>query len=155
MQSRRTFFSWLVACYSSLTTAVKGGQQMKRVTGIGGIFFKSGDPKKLYEWYDRHLGIKHDPNSGAMFHWRDAEDSTKEGMTIWSIFPASTKYFDPSRSSFMMNYRVENLDELLKVLREEGVEIDPKRQDADYGRFAWITDPDGNRIELWEPPKEK
>ena len=83
---------------------------MKRVTGIGGIFFKSDDPKRLYDWYERHLGIKHDPNSGAMFHWRDAEDSTKKGMTVWSIFPATTKYFDPSRSSFMLNYRVENLD---------------------------------------------
>jgi len=126
---------------------------MKRVTGIGGIFFKSEDPKKLYDWYERHLGIKHQPDSGAMFQWRDAEDSTKKGMTIWSIFPASTKYFNPSHSSFMLNYRVENLDELLKLLREEG--IDSKREDSDYGKFAWIMDPDGNRIELWEPPKEK
>ena len=127
---------------------------MKRVTGIGGIFFKSDDPKRLYGWYEQHLGIKHDPG-GAMFHWRDDEDSTKKGLTVWSIFPATTKYFGTSRSSFMLNYRVENLDELLKVLREEGVEIDPKREDSDYGRFAWIMDPDGNRIELWEPPKEK
>jgi predicted enzyme related to lactoylglutathione lyase len=128
---------------------------MKRVTGIGGIFFKSPDPKKLYDWYELHLGIKHEPHTGAIFHWRDAGDSAKEGMTIWSIFPAGTKYFDPSRSSFMLNYRVEDLDGLLKVLAEEGVEIDPKREDSDYGRFAWIMDPDGNRIELWEPPKDK
>jgi len=128
---------------------------MKRVTGIGGIFFKSENPRKLYDWYERHLGIKADPNSGAMFNWRDAEDPSKKGMTIWSIFPAATKYFDPSRSSFMLNYRVEDLDGLLAALKEEGVEIDPKREDYQYGRFAWIMDPDGNRIELWEPPKEK
>jgi predicted enzyme related to lactoylglutathione lyase len=129
---------------------------MKRVTGIGGIFFKSDNPKKLYQWYERHLGIKSDPNAGgAMFHWREDEDSSKKAMTIWSIFPAATKYFDPSRSSFMLNYRVDDMDGLLKALAEEGVEIDPKREDHAYGRFAWIMDPDGNRIELWEPPKGK
>ena len=128
---------------------------MKRVTGIGGIFFKSDDPKKLYEWYERHLGIQSDPNWGAAFNWRDAEDTSKEGTTAWGIFPATTKYFDPSRKNFMLNYRVEDLDGLLKALKEEGVEIDPKREDNDYGRFAWIMDPDGNRIELWEPPQKR
>jgi predicted enzyme related to lactoylglutathione lyase len=128
---------------------------MKRVTGIGGIFFKSDNSEKLYQWYERHLGIKGKPECGAMFQWREADDSNKEGMTVWSIFPAGTKYFEPSRSSFMLNYRVEDLDGLLKVLAEEGVEIDPKRENHEYGRFAWIMDPDGNRIELWEPPKEK
>jgi predicted enzyme related to lactoylglutathione lyase len=81
-------------------------------------------------------------------------EDNNPGMTVWSLFPEDTKYFNPSGSSFMVNYRVENLDELLKALREEGVEIDPKREDSEYGRFAWITDPEGNRIELWEPPKE-
>ncbi|MGD0696007.1 MAG: VOC family protein [Terriglobia bacterium] len=128
---------------------------MKRVTGIGGIFFKSGNQAKLLEWYERHLGIKADPNTGTAFHWREEDDPSKKGLTAWSIFPAETKYFDPSRSNFMLNYRVEDLDGLLKVLAEEGVEIDPKREDYEYGRFAWIMDPDGNRIELWEPPKEK
>lgn len=126
---------------------------MKRVTGIGGIFFKSSDPKASYAWYQKHLGIEPSPDgSGAIFQWRDNDDPTKEGMTIWSAFPRDTKYFGPGSQTFMMNYRVENLDALLEALKAEGVEIDPKREDQDYGRFAWIIDPEGNRIELWEPP---
>jgi catechol 2,3-dioxygenase-like lactoylglutathione lyase family enzyme len=129
---------------------------MKRVTGLGGLFFKAKDPNAMYEWYQKHLGIQAEPNgSGAMFHWRDAADPEKTGLTIWSIFPQTTKYFDPSPAPFMMNFRVENLAELLKALREEGVAIDPKVEEHDYGKFAWITDPEGNRIELWEPPAEK
>jgi len=124
---------------------------MERVTGIGGIFFKSDDPKKLYEWYEKYLGIKVDPQYGKMFEWQQKDG--KPAGTAWSIFPRDTKYFDPSRAGFMVNYRVDDLDALLEALRAEGVWIDPKREDADYGRFAWITDPDGNRIELWEPPK--
>jgi predicted enzyme related to lactoylglutathione lyase len=125
---------------------------MKRVTGIGGIFFKSENPEKLYDWYENHLGIKRDPKAGVCFAWR--EPGTGEtGYTVWSLFPRSTKYFDPSRSSFMVNYRVEDLDALLALLRQEGVEIDDRREDSEYGRFAWIMDPEGNRIELWEPPK--
>jgi catechol 2,3-dioxygenase-like lactoylglutathione lyase family enzyme len=128
---------------------------MKRVTGLGGLFFKAADPKAMYEWYDKHLGIKEAAaGSGAMFHWREADDPEKTGMTIWSIFPQSTKYFNPSTAPFMMNFRVENLDELLQALRAEGVSIDPKVEEHEYGKFAWITDPEGNRIELWEPPKE-
>lgn len=91
--------------------------------------------------------------TGAAFEWRDHDDSQKKGMTVWAIFPRHTKYFDPSRSGFMINYRVDDLDALLKALKEEGVEIDPHRED--YDCFAWIMDPEGNRIELWEPPKEK
>lgn len=125
---------------------------MKRVTGIGGIFFKSQDPEKLYGWYEKHLGIKRMPGNGAAFEWKDPE-SGAEGMTIWSLFPRATKCFDPSHSSFMVNYRVEDLDALLTLLRTEGVEVDDKREDSEYGKFAWIMDPEGNRIELWEPPK--
>ena len=126
---------------------------MRRVTGIGGIFFKAEDPEKLYQWYEKHLGIKRVPEgTGAAFEWRDAENTKQKGMTVWAIFPRQTKYFDPSRSEFMINYRVDDLDALLKVLKEEGVEIDSHREDYDYGRFAWIMDPEGNRIELWEPP---
>lgn len=129
---------------------------MKRVTGIGGVFFKSDDPEKLYRWYEKHLGVMREPNGqGVAFHWRDADDSEKKGFTAWSIFPRESKYFDPSPAGHMINYRVEDLDALLEVLKEEGVEIDPHREDYDYGRFAWITDPEGNRIELWEPPKGK
>ena len=99
------------------------------------------------------MGIKADLQSGVIFNWRESEDPKKEGMTIWAIFKRENKYFDPSSAPFMLNYRVENLDALLEALRAEGVRIDDKRQDADYGRFAWIYDPDGNKIELWEPPK--
>jgi len=126
---------------------------VKRVTGIGGIFFKSENPSALYEWYERHLGIKRDPVEGVTFNWRDAEDPTRKGMTVWSLFPKHTKYLDPGRATFMVNYRVDDLDALLRVLRQEGVEVDGK-EDSEYGRFAWILDPEGNKIELWEPPKQ-
>ena len=128
---------------------------MKRVTGIGGIFFKSESPEKLYQWYKKHLGITRAPDgSGAVFEWRDAQESNKTGMTVWSIFPADTKYLGSSTSPFMINYIVDDLDALLKLMQEEGVEIDPHREDYEYGRFAWITDPGERRIELWEPPKK-
>ena len=128
---------------------------MKRVTGLGGLFFKAKDPTAMYEWYQKHLGIQREPDgSGAMFQWRDATEPEKTGLTVWSIFPQSTSYFGAGPQPFMMNFRVENLDALLQALKEEGVEIDPKVEEYDYGKFAWITDPEGNRIELWEPPKE-
>jgi predicted enzyme related to lactoylglutathione lyase len=126
---------------------------MKRVTGIGGVFFKSDDPEKMYEWYETHLGIKRDADGYIGFRWRGHPDTSEQGMTGWSIFKRSAPYFDPSRATFMINYRVDDLDALLEALHAEGVEIDPKREDYDYGRFAWITDPEGNKIELWEPPK--
>jgi predicted enzyme related to lactoylglutathione lyase len=129
-------------------------QPKKRVIGLGGIFFKANDPQKMYEWYEKHLGIQGKPDVGAMFPWRRADDPAQESITIWSIFPHHTKYFDPSTAPFMINYQVEDLDAVLEALRAEGVTIDPKREDHEYGRFAWIMDPEGNRIELWEPPKE-
>ena len=128
---------------------------MKRVNGLGGIFFKADHPEKLYAWYEKHLGLQRQAQEAVVFNWRQAHDPEKSGMTVWAIFPKDTKYFDPSRSGFMMNFIVEDLDGLLAALREEGVEVDPKREDYDYGRFAWIMDPEGNRIELWEPPKKK
>lgn len=127
---------------------------MKRVTGIGGIFLKAENPAKLYDWHEKHLGMVREPHgAGAMLHWREDENPERRGVTIWALFEKHSQYFDPSRASFMVNYRVDDLDALLAALREEGVEIDPKREDHDYGRFAWITDPEGNKIELWEPPK--
>lgn len=127
---------------------------MKRVTGIGGVFFKSDDPEKLYQWYEKHLDIKREPHGSGEFHWRDAEDPKKEGVTVWAIFPRATKHFG-GHAGHMLNYRVDDMDALLKALKEEGVEIDPHREDSsDFGRFAWILDPEGNRIELWEPPKQ-
>ena len=129
---------------------------MKRVTGLGGLFFKAKDPGAMYQWYEKHLGVKRESHGGGVvFQWLDAEDRQRTGFTVWSIFPQDTKYFDPSPAPFMMNFRVENLDELLKALREEGVVIDPKVEEYDYGKFAWITDPEGNRVELWEPSAQK
>jgi catechol 2,3-dioxygenase-like lactoylglutathione lyase family enzyme len=129
---------------------------MKRATGIGGIFFKSSDPKQTYDWYQKHLGIDPLPDgSCAMFNWRDAENPEQKSSTVWAAFPRDTKYFGAGPQTFMVNYLVENLDELVETLKAEGVEIDPKRENHDYGKFAWIIDPDGNRIELWEAPKEE
>jgi predicted enzyme related to lactoylglutathione lyase len=127
---------------------------MKRVTGIGGVFFKSQDPAKLKEWYQQHLGIESMPGNGAIFNWRDSDNPDEEGMTIWSLFKADTKYFDPSTAPFMINYRVEDLHGLLAALRAEGVEVDDKVNEDEFGKFAWVMDPEGNRIELWEPPKD-
>lgn len=128
---------------------------MQRVTGLGGVFFKARDPQKLYRWYDRHLGMKGAASGTPVcFVWRETRGRGK-GMTVWSLFPRNTRYFRPSRAGFMLNYRVKDLDRLLKALRREGVWIDPKRDNHEYGRFAWILDPEGNRIELWQPPAEK
>lgn len=125
---------------------------MKRVTGLGGIFFKARDPRALYEWYRRHLGVESAPDgSGAM--WRDADHPEVPGCNVFAIFPDTTKYLGPGPAPFMINFRVDNLHELLKALREEGVQVEDKVEEADYGKFGWIADPEGNRVELWEPPK--
>ena len=120
-----------------------------RVTGIGGVFFKSADPKRLYAWYEKHLGIQ--PKEwGVSFAW--AEDPhAADGQTAWAIFPQETKHFGSGGAMFMINYRVEGLKELLAKLRSDGVEVDDKYEETDYGNFGWVKDPDGNRIELWEP----
>ena len=121
----------------------------KRVTGIGGIFFKSENPDQTKEWYNKHLGLETD-QYGCLFKWRDYE--TKEaGTTQWSVFKKDTDYFGSSDKEFMMNYRVENLVELLEVLRKEGVEVIGKMEEYEYGKFGWILDPEGRKIELWEP----
>ena len=121
---------------------------MKRVTGIGGIFFKANDPDKLRNWYRLHLGIECEKESGAIFKWRKAEDPNSERYTVWSPFPEDTDYFAPSTKPFMINLQVENLDEVLAQLKREGVDVDPKVESYDYGRFGWIMDPEGNRVEL-------
>ncbi len=122
-----------------------------RVVGIGGIFFKSAAHEELRAWYQNHLGIQQGPD-GALFKWRSHDNPDTVHITAWSIFPQASSYFDPSGSSFMVNYIVDDLDALLVKLAAAGVQIDPKREDHDYGRFAWIYDPDGNKIELWQPP---
>jgi predicted enzyme related to lactoylglutathione lyase len=126
---------------------------MKRVTGIGGIFFKANDPDKLRDWYRAHLGIECEKEGGAIFKWRRADDPTSERFTVWSPFPADTDYFAPGKKTFIINFQVENLGELLAALKREGVDVDPRVESYDYGKFGWIMDPDGNRIELWEPAK--
>ena len=121
---------------------------MKRVTGIGGIFFKSKDPKATKEWYKKHLGLNTD-QWGCTFWWKDKEGN--ECSTQWSVMDENSEHFKPSKKQFMMNYRVENLEELLKVLKEEGVEVFDEIQVVEEGKFGWIMDPEGNKIELWEP----
>jgi predicted enzyme related to lactoylglutathione lyase len=123
---------------------------MGRVTGLGGVFFKADDPKRLSSWYETHLGLKGEDGS-VFFRWRE-RDADAAGMTVWSVFPRDSTYFDPSRAAFMLNYRVDDLDSLLERLRAEGVTIDDRREDSQYGRFAWVMDPEGNRVELWQPP---
>jgi predicted enzyme related to lactoylglutathione lyase len=122
---------------------------MEKVTGIGGIFFKARDTARMAAWYQEHLGIGTE-DGHADFTWRDIDRPDEIGRTVWSIFPADTDHFGPSRPDFMINYRVFNLDRMLEQLRQQGVAVE-KVEDYDYGRFAWITDPEGNRIELWEP----
>jgi catechol 2,3-dioxygenase-like lactoylglutathione lyase family enzyme len=124
--------------------------QQGRILGIGGIFFKSANQQQMKEWYAKNLGLA-DGGHGVMLPWREADNPENEQMTIWSIFPATTTYLEPSQASFMVNYIVDDLDALLERLAQAGVQIDPKRQDESYGRFAWIFDPDGNKIELWQP----
>ncbi len=121
-----------------------------RILGIGGVFFKSANRDQMREWYSKHLGIA-DKGSGATLPWREHDDPQKEHVTVWTVFPASTKYLDPSPAPFMINYIVDDLDALLDRLKQEGVKTDPKRMDESYGRFAWIYDLDGNKIELWQP----
>ena len=124
--------------------------KMKKVTGIGGIFFKCKDPKKMNEWYKNHLGF--DTNDyGANFEWREESDPSKKGSTQWSAFSETTKYFEPSTKEFMINYRVDNLEGLVEQLKSEGVTIVDKIESYDYGKFVHILDAEGNKIELWEP----
>jgi len=121
----------------------------EKVTEIGGIFFRVHDPAKMSAWYQEHLGICAE-DGHADFVWREHDQPDEIGRTVWSVFSADTDYFGPSRPAFMINYRVSNLERMLAQLRHQGVTVE-KVEDYDYGRFAWITDPEGNRIELWEP----
>ena len=121
-----------------------------RIVGIGGVFFKSPDAPALRNWYGQHLGISAS-SDGAMFPWRSTGDPAREHMTVWSVFPSTSSYMD---QPFMINYIVEGLDDLLEQISAQGGRIDPKREDHEYGRFAWIYDLDGNKIELWEPPAD-
>jgi predicted enzyme related to lactoylglutathione lyase len=125
---------------------------MDRVTGIGGIFFEAKDPKALQAWYKRHLGIDVQAWGGTAFRWADADGKPVAGTTAWSIASAGGDSFAPSTAPFMVNYRVADLCALLKALKEEGCNVLNKRDDSEFGKFGWVIDPEGNKIELWEPP---
>jgi predicted enzyme related to lactoylglutathione lyase len=127
--------------------------KMKKVTGVGGIFFKCKNPEKVKEWYKLHLGF--DTNQyGASFEWQEGADPTKKGSLQWSPFSETDKYFDPSTKEFMINYTVENLEGLVKQLEKEGVTIVDKVETYEYGKFVHIMDIEGNKIELYEPNYE-
>ena len=124
---------------------------MAKITGIGGVFFKSkGDPAALAAWYEKHLGMPLAPWGGAALRW--PEDKAEDrGVTVWHVADKSSDWFSPSESTFMINYRVDDLDELLAQLRRDGVAIVKGPESHENGRFAWLLDPDGNKIELWQP----
>lgn len=123
---------------------------MGKVTGLGGVFVKTKDSAKLKKWYGEHLGVPVD-DYGATFKFRDHEDPKVEGYSVWGLFKKDTKYFDPSEKEFMINFRVEDLDGLLESLEAAGIKQVGKMEEYDFGRFAWIIDPEGTKIELWEP----
>jgi predicted enzyme related to lactoylglutathione lyase len=127
---------------------------MRRVTGIGGVFFKAKDPKALGEWYLRHLGLPVEAWGGAAFRWAD-DNPNGAGTTIWSPFKDDTDYFAPSAAPFMVNFRVADLHALLAALREEGCDVQDKVEESEFGKFGWVVDPEGNKLELWEPPAGK
>jgi predicted enzyme related to lactoylglutathione lyase len=126
---------------------------MKKVTGLGGVFFKSNDPKAMNEWYVKNLGLPVGAY-GTTFEWREVEESEKTGSTSWCTFPQDTKYFNPSEKPFMINYRVDDLVALVEELKKENVTIVDEISDYDYGKFIHVMDPEGNIIELWEPKDE-
>ena len=123
---------------------------MKKVTGLGGIFFKCTDPAKMNDWYAKNLGLETSPY-GANFHWREMENPENTGTTVWSTFPQDTPYFKPSNKDFMINYRVQNIEALVEQLKADGVQIVDELAVYEYGKFIHIMDPEGNAIELWEP----
>jgi predicted enzyme related to lactoylglutathione lyase len=125
---------------------------MKRVTGIGGIFFQARDPVALRAWYQTHLGIDVQTWGGAAFTWTDAAGQPTAGTTIWSIGDAAGNAFAPSSAPFMVNYRVADVHALVAALRAEGCQVLDKVEESEYGKFAWVVDPEGHKVELWEPP---
>lgn len=128
---------------------------MKRVIGIGGIFFKAENPKKLAHWYKTHLGIPIEESYGGYtFNWNDHSQRPSKGYTIWSPFNRDTNYLEPSEKDFMFNFIVDDLKELAEALKSEGIKLIGEIEDSEFGLFAWILDPEGNKVELWEPSDE-
>lgn len=140
----------LGVAFSNISLKQNKPEPMKRVTGIGGIFFRCKNPKLVREWYQKHLGLNTN-DYGAVFEWYQGADSTKKGFSQWSPFNEKTKYFDPSTKEFMINYRVENLKRLVELLKQEGVTVLDTIETYEYGKFVHIIDIEGNKIELWEP----
>jgi len=136
--------------FRSVTAKMSHDSPTKKVTGIGGIFFKCKNPKAVREWYQTHLGF-YVNQYGAVFEWRQGADSSKKGFSQWSPFNEKTKYFDPSTKDFMINYRVENLEALVEQLKQDSVVVTDKIETVEYGKFVHIMDIEGNKIELWEP----
>jgi predicted enzyme related to lactoylglutathione lyase len=126
---------------------------MAKVLGIGGVFIKADDPKKLSAWYENALGFRPASGGPVVFQWRHADGTAKPGMTVWSLFKRSSDYFGPGGQAVMVNYIVDDLDGMLTALKAAGVNVDERREDTEYGRFGWATDPEGNRFELWQPPQ--
>lgn len=125
---------------------------MKRVTGIGGIFFKAKDAPALREWYQRHLGVDVQPWGGAAFSWADSNGTPTAGTTIWSVAPDTSNQFAPGTATFMVNYRVDDVHALVAALKAEGCNVLDKVDESEFGKFAWVIDPEGNKVELWQPP---
>ncbi len=125
---------------------------MKRVTGIGGIFFKAKDAVALRAWYQTHLGIDVQVWGGTAFRWAEADGAPASGTTVWSVSDAASDTFAPGTATFMVNYRVADLHALVAQLRSEGCNVMEKVEDSEYGKFGWVIDPEGNKVELWEPP---
>jgi len=125
------------------------------IQGFGGVFFKSEKPKELAAWYDEHLGTQFGKQGYSLFRWREHENAQRPGTTTFGIFKSTSAYFAPSTNTFMFNFRVRDLDSMLKKLKKEGVTVMEKVQSFDYGKFGWILDPDGNKIELWQPMNEE
>jgi predicted enzyme related to lactoylglutathione lyase len=146
----KTFF-----CSSALRGEISIFRTMeKRVRALGGIFFKCKDPQAMNNWYSKHLGLN-TGNYGSNFGWRKADQPEVKGYTLWSPFSENTKYFAPSEKDFMINYRVDDLEKLIEVLKSEGVQVVGEIQEFEYGKFAHILDPEGNKVELWEPVDDK
>jgi predicted enzyme related to lactoylglutathione lyase len=141
------------------TMISKGVAKMKRVTGIGGFFFKSEDPEKLKKWYIKHLGVsiidEGPAGSYVIFDWQKQAKEDRKGYTLWGPFKEDTEYMKPSKKEFMFNFTVDNLDEILSILKKEGVHVFEEIEEHQEGKFGWIMDPEGNKVELWEPPKKK
>jgi predicted enzyme related to lactoylglutathione lyase len=126
---------------------------MAKITGLGGVFLKAENKEELADWYRKSLGVDLEAYGGINFNWRNAEEPEKKGYTLFSLFDKDTDYFEPGKAPYMINFRVDDLDAVLALFKERGIKVFDKRLDGEFGRFGWILDPEGNRIELWEPPE--